>query len=171
MATANPPSPIFFFFTSLVGPYRNLTLGPSLSNWGQTTRYFCLLKGSLFQIRRLKGHKFLPCHGRETRQTTRCSLINHRLQFMTCVMSPELSAVYYYWQADVGGIQKIKHETCSFLCCCVVSLFRCWFTCLLTRHKIGCFWANLTPHIFPIRLLLGWHCVVWPRHKCNDFRV
>ncbi len=43
---------------------------------------------SLCQIRQLKSHKFLPCRGRETWQTTRCSLINHRLQFTTCVKSP-----------------------------------------------------------------------------------
>ncbi len=53
-----------------------------------TTRYFCLFKCSLCQIRWLKSHKFLPCRGQETWQTTSCSPINHRLQFMTCVTSP-----------------------------------------------------------------------------------
>ncbi len=53
----------------------------------QDTRYlFCLLKSSMCQIRWLKSHKFLLCRGQETWQT--CSLINHWLLFMTCVMSP-----------------------------------------------------------------------------------
>ncbi len=51
------------------------------------TRYFCLIKCSLCQIRWLKSHKFWPCHGRETWQAARCSLINHCLQFMMCEMS------------------------------------------------------------------------------------
>ncbi len=55
---------------------------------GQTSRYFCLLKCSLCQIRWLKSQNFFPCRSRETWQTTRCSLINHLLQFMTCMTSP-----------------------------------------------------------------------------------
>ncbi len=27
------------------------------------------------------------------------------------------------------------------------------------------FWANLTPYVFPVGLLPGWYCVVWPLHK------
>ncbi len=55
---------------------------------GQTTRYFCPLKCSLCQMRRLKCQKFLLCCGRETWQTTRCSQSNHCLQFTTCMLSP-----------------------------------------------------------------------------------
>ncbi len=68
------------------------------------------VKCSLCQIRWLQIHKFLSCCGWETRQTTCCSQVNQRLQFM---MSPALATDYYYWQADVGGRQKIKHASLS----------------------------------------------------------
>ncbi len=49
---------------------------------GQTTRYFCLLKCSPCQIRRLQSHKFLPCRSRETLQSTRCTATSHCARYL-----------------------------------------------------------------------------------------
>ncbi len=70
----------FYFRFALQTDSRQWTaFGVSVLCWSQTTRYFCLLKCSLGQIRRLKSRKFLPCCGRETRQATCCSQIKCRL--------------------------------------------------------------------------------------------
>ncbi len=53
----------------------------------QTTRYYCLVKCLLCQIRRFKSHKFLQGSGRETLQTTHHSPVNYHLQFTMCVTS------------------------------------------------------------------------------------
>ncbi len=126
-----------------------------LSCWGQT-RYFCLLKCSLCQIRRLKSHEFLLCRGRETRQTTLCSPITGK---------EALATDYYYWQAVVGGKQKIKHASLSAvrswrsIGCCPL-----WHTTKRCPMLIESFRAHPMPCVFPIRLLRGWCRVVWPQH-------
>ncbi len=71
-----------FLIRPVLFPFKKLSLC-----WGLTARRFCLLKCSLCQIIWLRSHKFLLCCGSETWQTTRCSSINHCLQFTTCETS------------------------------------------------------------------------------------
>ncbi len=90
--------------------------------WGQTTGYFCLLKCSLCQIGRLKSHKLLPCCAWETWQTSRCSLIYHRLHFTTCVTSPARKGSPLTTITDRPSWEVNKNQTC----CCCVSAVRSW---------------------------------------------
>ncbi len=96
--------------------------------WGQSTRYFCLLKCSVCQIRRLRSHKFLPCHSQETWQTKSCPLISHCLQFMICMMcvikrSPLITATATdkpLWEANKASLSVVRSWgilNVASLCC------------------------------------------------------
>ncbi len=84
---------------------------------------------------------------------------------------------YYYWQAVVGGKQKIKHAS--------LSVMRSWGVLdaasaviyydtlhemkqsTATPMLIDRFQAHPTPYVFPTELLSGWFHVVWPRHNTD----
>ncbi len=129
---------------------------------GQITRYFCLLKCSLCQIRRFWSHDLLSCHGWKTR----CSPINHRLQFTTCVTSPAIKRSLLTttvtdklsWEVN----KKVKHVSPSVVRIHYARL-NDWFS---HPMLIDCFWAHPTAYIFPVGLISGWYRVVWPWHKC-----
>ncbi len=92
------------------------------------------VKCSLCQIRRLKSHKFLPRLGRETWQTTCCSLSSHHLQFITCWMPSERKCSLLtitttdelLWEVN----KRIKHASLSVVRHprCVVGCHPLWHT-------------------------------------------
>ncbi len=79
--------------------------------WGQTTRYFCLLKCSLCQIKGLKSHKFLLRDMTDMLLPDQSSFAVHDMHDVTS--KEALATDCYYWQAVVGGKQKIEHADLS----------------------------------------------------------
>ncbi len=139
----------------------------------QTTRYFCLLKCSPCQIRRLKNHKFLPCRAWETWQTAHCSPINHRLQFTMGVMSPARKRSPLT-TTDKATWEVNKKSNMQVFLSWGRKVFQMWhqLSFILTHYTrwndqlwhpmlINCFQAYLKPYVFLVRLLSGWYHVVW----------
>ncbi len=152
---------------------RNDEISCSTDLWA-VTRYFCLIKCSLRQIRWLKSHKFWPCHGRETWQAARCSLINHCLQFMMCEMSPARERSSLTTTTDKSSWKvnkKIKHVSRFVMrrprrgvsCCPLRHTTQDEMIDCCSRWSLIVFRAHPAPDVFPVRLLSDWYCVVWPR--------
>ncbi len=126
---------------------------------GQTTRYFCPLKCSVWQVRPLKSHKFLPCLGWETRQTTHCSSISHRLQVTICMTSlARKRSLLTTASADKQSWEVNKNQTCWSFCREASSMQR-RLSSIMTHY------ARLNDRLLcPMHidwLSLGWFCVVW----------